>query len=216
MIAKKLEQLAAEEKLAQNNPNSTTSPPQVDNGAPHGPIVDKNEEIRQLQTHGKQSDEVLVMRIRAVTTNENIYGPIVSNNAGTWTVAAKALISNSGGIDETQSLNQVAFGWVYLNLPSNMKGKLREMLDDGDTKNNTARYAGPADNFTLSLTLDGIMGFRMFQHFSISNLPKPYVPGNVIFMVTEVEHQLNAGKWETVVTALLKPANDRLFNYIPI
>ena len=206
----------AAEKLAQNKPNATTSPPQDDDRVPHGPIVDKNEAIRQLQTHGKQSDEVLVMRIRAVTTNENIYGPIVSNDAGTWTVVGKALISNSGGIDETQSLNQVAFGWVYLNLPSGMKGKLREMLDDGDTKNNTARYAGPADNFTLSLTLDGIMGFRMFQHFSVSNLPKPYVPGNVIFMITEVEHQLNAGKWETVVTAMLKPANDRLFNYIPI
>jgi hypothetical protein len=215
-ITEKLMKLYEEEKLAQNNPNATTSPPQDNDVVPHGPIVDKNEAIRQLQTHGKQSDDVLVMRIRAVTANENIYGPIVSNDAGKWDIAAKALVSNSGGIDETQSLNQAVFGWVYLNLPSSMKGKLREMLDDGDTKNNTARYAGPADNFTLSLTLDGIMGFRMFQHFSISNLPKPYVPGNVIFMITEVEHQLNAGKWETVVTALLKPANDRLFNYIPI
>ena len=210
------EKLYNEEKLAQNKLNATTSPPQDDDGVPHGPINDKNESIRQLQTHGKQSDDVLVMRIRAVTADENIYGPIVSNDAGKFDIFYASLISNSGGIDETQSLNQAAFGWVYLNLPSSMKGKLREMLDDGDTKNNTARYAGPADNFTLSLTLDGIMGFRMFQHFAISNLPKPYVPGNVIFMITEVEHQLNAGKWETVVTALLKPANDRLFNYIPI
>lgn len=187
-IAEKLKQLAAQEKLEQKKSNTNT-PTLVDaGGAPHGPLVERNEAIRQLQTHGKQSSEVLVMRIRAKTANEDIYGPVES----------------------------ALFGWVYLNLPSSMKGKLREMLDDGDTKNNTARYAGPSDNFTLSLTLDGIMGFRMFQHFSVSNLPKPYVPGNVIFMVTEVEHQLNAGKWETVVTALLKPANDRLFNYIPI
>lgn len=188
-IAEKLKQLAAQEKLEQQKSNTDT-PKFVDaGGAPHGPLVERNEAIRQLQTHGKQSSEVLVMRIRATTANEDLYGRINANTL---------------------------FGWVYLNLPSSMKGKLREMLDDGDTKNNTARYAGPSDNFTLSLTLDGIMGFRMFQHFSISNLPKPYVPGNVIFMITEVEHQLNAGKWETVVTALLKPANDRSFNYIPI
>jgi len=181
----------------------TTSPPQVDDGVPHGPLVDRNEAIRQLQTHGPQSREVLVMRIRAKTANEDLYGP-------------KKDPLGLADPDARDQEGEVYFGWVYLNLPSSMKGKLREMLDDGDTKNNTARYAGPADNFTLSLTLDGIMGFRMFQHFSVSNLPKPYVPGNVIFMVTEVEHQLNAGKWETVVTAMLKPANDRLFNYIPI
>lgn len=216
MIAKKLEQLAAEEKLAQNNPNATRSPAEADSGVPHGPIIDKNEAIRQLQTHGKQSHDVLVMRIRAAAVGEDIYGPIVEATAGKYDIFFAGLISNSGGSDEALSVNQAAFGWVYLNLPSSMKGKLREMLDDGDTKNNTARYAGPSDNFTLSLTLDGIMGFRMFQHFSISNLPKPYVPGNVIFMINEVEHQLNAGKWETVVTAQLKPANDRLFNYIPI
>ena len=192
-IAKKLKELTDAEKLRSV----------VDDGAPHGPLVDRNATIRQLQTHGKQSSEVLVMRIRAFDeTKEDIYGPVEESSYN----------PRSGTVKTPSAL----FGWVYLNLPSSMKGKLREMLDDGDTKNNTARYAGPADNFTLSLTLDGIMGFRMFQHFSISNLPKPYVPGNVIFMITEVEHQLNAGKWETVVTAMLKPANDRLFNYIPI
>jgi len=209
-IAKKLEQLDKEEKLAQNKPNATTSPPQDNDRVPHGPIVDKNEAIRQLQTHGKQSDDVLVMRIRAKTANEDIYAPIEESSYKTQ------ILGISNPFSGTVKTSSALFGWVYLNLPGSMKGKLREMLDDGDTKNNTARYAGPADNFTLSLTLDGIMGFRMFQHFSVSNLPKPYVPGNVIFMVTEVEHQLNAGKWETVVTALLKPANDRLFNYIPI
>jgi hypothetical protein len=209
-IAKKLEQLDKEEKLAQNNPNSTTSPPQDNDRVPHGPIVDKNEAIRQLQTHGKQSDDVLVMRIRAKTANEDIYGPVEESSYKTQ------ILGISNPFSGTVKTSSALFGWVYLNLPNNMKGKLREMLDDGDTKNNTARYAGPADNFTLSLTFDGIMGFRMFQHFSISNLPKPYVPGNVIFMITEVEHQLNTGKWETVVTAMLKPANDRLFNYIPV
>ena len=210
-IAEKLKQLAAQEKLEQKESNTNT-PKLVDaGGAPHGPLVERNEAIRQLQTHGKQSSEVLVMRIRAYDAGkEDPYGPVEESSYKTQ------ILGISNPFSGTVKTSLARFGWVYLNLPSSMKGKLREMLDDGDTKNNTARYAGPSDNFTLSLTLDGIMGFRMFQHFSISNLPKPYVPGNVIFMITEVEHQLNAGKWETVVTALLKPANDRLFNYIPI
>ena len=210
-IAEKLKQLAAQEKLEQKESNTNT-PKLVDaGGAPHGPLVERNEAIRQLQTHGKQSSEVLVMRIRAYDEGkEDPYGPVEESSYKTQ------ILGISNPFSGTVKTSLARFGWVYLNLPSSMKGKLREMLDDGDTKNNTARYAGPSDNFTLSLTLDGIMGFRMFQHFSISNLPKPYVPGNVIFMITEVEHQLNAGKWETVVTALLKPANDRLFNYIPI
>ena len=161
-----------------------------DQTVPHGPIVDKNEEIRRIQTQGKQDEKVLVMRVRALLPGEDPYGKI----------------------DPTT----VKFGWVMLNLPPTLKGKLREMLDDSDTTNNTSKYSGPADNFTLSLTFDGIFGFRMFQHIAISNLPKPYVPGNVIFMINEVDHQINAGKWETVVTAMLRCCPDQNYKFIDV
>lgn len=154
---------------------------------PTGPLEDENIEIRSLQKYGKQSD-VLIMTLRSLSPGEDPVNP----------------------------KNIPIKNFVYLNLPPSLKPKLLQMLDDGDTSYNDAKYSGPADNFTLTMTFDGIMGFRMFQHFSISNLPKPYVPGNVIFMVTEVEHQITSGKWETVVTAMLKSAPDKNYKFIPI
>lgn len=202
-------------------------------GAPHGPLKDKHIDIRKLQTQGKQDKDVLVMRVRMLdkSANEDAYGPVEEVSANVVTQAASGLLTtalNNSAIAAAfgykpeeavytpTKTTTAKFDWVYLNLPPTLRGKLREMLDDGDTYNNTARYAGPADNFTISLTFDGIMGFRMFQHFAIKNLPKPYVPGNVIFMVTEVEHQLNAGKWETVVTAMLRCAPDQDYEFIDV
>ena len=75
----------------------------------------------------------------------------------------------------------------YLNWPPNMKGMLRAILTDGDMHNNV-KYSGVADNFQVTVVFDGMFGFRNLQCFAISNLPKPYVPGNVIFQILEVEH----------------------------
>jgi hypothetical protein len=94
--------------------------------------------------------------------------------------------------------------YYMLNLPPTLNGKLLEILDDGDYENNSAVYSNVADNFLIELTLDGMYGFRMFQHFSINNLPKPYVPGNCIFMIKEISHQISEGNWETKITAMLK------------
>ena len=100
-------------------------------------------------------------------------------------------------------------------LSEDFKAKLSQMLDDGDFKNNS-RYSGVADNFTLSLTFDGIFSFRNLQVFGINNLPKPYVPGNVVFQVLEVEHQINSGKWETIVTALVRCLGSSTVEYITV
>jgi hypothetical protein len=164
------------------------------NIVPHGPFIDRNSEIEALQKHGKQTDEVLVMRTLMIHEDE----------------LGKNYVQLARGIEESKS----KFNWTYLNLPPSMKGRLRQMIDDGDIENNTSTYAGPADNFTITITFDGIMGFRMFQHFAIANLPKPYVPGNVIFMISEVEHKLSAGKWETIVTAMLRCAPNQNYKYI--
>ena len=92
----------------------------------------------------------------------------------------------------------------FLCLPPEMKGKLTQMMNDGDFKNNVAKYSGVADNFTVTIKFDGIFSFRNMQVFAISNLPKPYVPGNVIFQILEVDHEINSGKWETTVNALVR------------
>lgn len=206
-IAKKLEDI--DKQIADQAKN-----PEPDNkGVPHGPVVNQNEEIRQLQTQGKQNDEVLVMRMIAAKAGVDPYSFVESTDI--WFSSIRKSAQQKAFAENTTS-GDVTLGWTYLNLPSTLKGKLREMLDDNDTANNSAKYAGPADNFTLTLTLDGIYGFRMFQHIAIANLPKPYVPGNVIFMINEVDHQISAGKWETVVTAMLRCAPDQDYEYILI
>jgi len=106
--------------------------------------------------------------------------------------------------------------YKYLCLPPNLKPRLRQMLDDGDFKNNQSKYSGVADNFQVSITLDGVFSFRNLQCFAIRNLPKPYVPGNVIFQVLEVEHKLESGKWETVVNALVRCVGTSRISYINV
>lgn len=107
------------------------------------------------------------------------------------------------------------YSYIMLNLPSELKAKLKKILytplvDDYEKLNGNQSnmdeggYTGPADNFTITLTLDGIMGFRLFQYFAIANLPAPYKPENTIFMVTEVKHQITNRLWETVVTGMLR------------
>jgi len=90
------------------------------------------------------------------------------------------------------------------------------MLDDGDYRHNAAKYSGVADNFTVIIKLDGIFSFKNLQVFAINNLPKPYVPGNVIFQVLEVDHVLTAGKWETVVNALVRCIGGTDLEYVVI
>lgn len=158
-------------------------------GVSHGPMKDKNPEIQSLQKYGPQKN-ALTMRFRVLQEGEN---PIVKNDQ----------------IDEK-------YTWAYLTLPPELISKVRQMYDDDDTVNNVSKYAGPTDNFTINITFDGIMGFRMFQHIAVSNLPKPYVPGNIIFMINEVNHEISGGKWETTVTCMLRPANNQEFEFIPV
>jgi hypothetical protein len=116
--------------------------------------------------------------------------------------------NNNGVLQMTFAIDTEKAGksniYYYLNLPSSMKSKMSEMLNDEDFERNTVMYSNVADNFIVDIKLEGIFGFRMFQHFAINNLPKPYVQGNCIFMVKEISHTISNGNWETNVTALLK------------
>jgi len=82
---------------------------------------------------------------------------------------------------------------------------LRLMLDDGDEERNP-RYCAIQPNINLELTLQGIGGLRTFQYFFVRNLPSPYSSNDVIFRITDVQHSVQQGSWETVITAGLLPS----------
>ena len=107
---------------------------------------------------------------------------------------------------------------MILNLNDHIIFLESNYLIDQDTKNNLALYSGISPNFSLTVTFDGIFGFRMFQHFGISNFPKPYIPENVIFMITDVTHYVTAGngKWETVVGCLARCVADQNIELVPV
>jgi len=158
-------------------------------GATSG-IEDDNTAIADLQSYGsKEKSGVLCITTKQVS--ENYVGGYKS---GPESVKFKELV------DDTRNLKNHKF----LCLPSDMKSKLTQMLNDNDFKNNGAKYSGVADNFAVTIKFDGIFSFRNMQVFAISNLPKPYVPGNIIFQILEVDHEISNGKWETSVNALVR------------
>ena len=158
-------------------------------GATSG-IEDDNTAIADLQSYGsKEKSGVLCITTKQVS--ENYIGGLKS---GPESAKFNELT------DDTRNLKNHKF----LCLPSEMKGKLTQMISDDDFKNNGAKYSGVADNFTVTIKFDGIFSFRNMQVFAISNLPKPYVPGNIIFQILEVDHEISNGKWETSVNALVR------------
>lgn len=160
----------------------------------------ENKDIANIQVYGEMSrNDILCMRFLDLDFDE-----------------IKFLSSGANLFEQYVQEKKAKYNWKYLCLPPNMKAKLRRMLDDGDISGNIAKYSGVADNFQISMTLDGLYGFRNLQVFAISNLPKPYVPGNVIFQILEVEHNMSAGKWETNITALLRCVAGTELEYINI
>ena len=130
----------------------------------------------------------------------------------------KVLTITSAYIAAGENANDASKNYKQLNLSPDLKDKLGQIIDDQDIKNNLSLYSGISPNFSLTVTFDGIFGFRMFQHFGISNFPKPYIPENVIFMITDVTHYVTAGngKWETVVGCLARCVADQNIELVPV
>jgi hypothetical protein len=192
-------------------------------------LNDENNDIRDLQKYGpKGKDGVLIVTVKNVKDQKLLE----LNNAAQNNIT---IVGNAGGLGTVQQFTTTQRGdtgysqdkldkisddelnrknFKMLCLPPALKGKLRQMLDDGDLKNNIAKYSGVADNFTITLTFDGIFALRNLQCFAISNLPKPYVPGNVVFQVLEVEHNIVGGSWKTEVTALVRCIGSSKLDYI--
>lgn len=187
-------------------------------------LVDQNPDISRLQIYDdRSSDGVLCMRFKNVdvASGEPEIAPWSSTPpdasegklANTYSLRAIVQLFQGVAEQETGIQNYYKYNYKYLNLPSSMKGKLKEMLDDGDIINNVAKYSGVADNFTVEVVFDGIFGFLNLQVFAIHNLPKPYVPGNVIFQILEVNHEISSGSWITKVSALVRCVAFQDINY---
>ena len=121
-----------------------------------------------------------------------------------------------------KNISNEKYSYVCLNLPPSLSTQLKDLLytpllqDEKKPVKEDNGYTGPADNFILNLTFDGIMGFKIMQYIAIDNLPAPFNKENVFFVVNEVRHQINNSKWETVVTCMLKSCHNQKFNYILI
>jgi hypothetical protein len=154
-------------------------------------ISNENNDIADLQKYGDKS------------------------KSGVLCITVKNLNPNySDSMENIQDDQKNKKNYKFLCLPPSMKTRLRQMLDDRDYTNNAAKYSGVADNFTVTLRFDGLFALRNLQCFAISNLPKPYVPGNIVFQVLEAEHTVDAGKWETVVTALVRCVGTSNIKYV--
>ncbi len=168
-------------------------------------ITNDNNAISDLQSYGpKEKSGVLCIttkQLRAEDEGALQYLPPVVNRATAAAAVQSGKVAAFRNIEDDVRNRK---NYKFLCLPPDMKGKLTQMLDDSDFKNNVAKYSGVADNFTVTIKFDGIFSFRNLQVFAISNLPKPYVPGNVIFQILEVDHEISNGKWETTVNALVR------------
>jgi len=180
--------------------NTTVAP-----GTPDG-LVDENNDIAHLQTYGPNQD-VLTMQVKFIDEKPSTPN---TNTPFLQSIVDQVYLYIKNIQDAEDNLNI-----KFLNWPESMKGMLRAILTDGDIDNNV-KYSGVADNFQLTIVFDGLFGFRNLQCFAISNLPKPYVPGNVIFQILEAEHNIESGKWTTTVTALVRSVGGNNYDYITV
>jgi len=180
-------------------------------------ITNDNNAIGDLQSYGpKQKSGVLCIttkQVRKSDVKSLVYLPQVVNRAAAAAAVQSGAVAAFRNIEDD---NRNLKNYKFLCLPPEMKGKLTQMLDDSDFKNNVAKYSGVADNFTVTIKFDGIFSFRNMQVFAISNFPKPYVPGNVIFQILEVDHEISGGKWETTVNALVRCVGGTNLAYITV
>lgn len=160
-----------------------------------------------------------------VSDNDAIMTEIQSGTNIEDTIICKLYVANSNKtyeeIRKDAINNPEMHNYAMLNVPPAIIPKLKRILYTPDIQTNNIKnisindgYTGPADNFVIKMTFDGIVGFKLFQYIAIANLPEPYIPSNVIFMITEVYHSIEHSEWTTTITAMLRSANG--LNYTPI
>jgi hypothetical protein len=192
--------------------NSDTSMSAKNSSVPATSFIDRLDAFNKEETGTGESNTVPSQD--EITVDQN---PLIST-IQTHGAIDKVLTITSAYIATGENANDASKNYKQLNLSTDLKDKLGQIIDDQDIENNLSLYSGISPNFSLTVTFDGIFGFRMFQHFGISNFPKPYIPENVIFMITDVTHYVTAGngKWETVVGCLARCVADQNIELVPV
>ena len=192
--------------------NSDTSMSAKNSSVPATSFIDRLDVFNKEETGTGESNTVPSQD--EITVDQN---PLIST-IQTHGAIDKVLTITSAYVATGENANDASKNYKQLNLSTDLKDKLGQIIDDQDIENNLSLYSGISPNFSLTVTFDGIFGFRMFQHFGISNFPKPYIPENVIFMITDVTHYVTAGngKWETVVGCLARCVADQNIELVPV
>jgi hypothetical protein len=94
-----------------------------------------------------------------------------------------------------------------LAIPPDQASILKLLLDDGDEENNP-KYTGIMPGIQASFTLQGIGGLRTFMMFLVRNLPEPYSHKNIVFRIVDIQEVVEAGKWNTTITAGVIPLRE--------
>lgn len=81
---------------------------------------------------------------------------------------------------------------------------LKILLDDGDEANNP-KYIGVMPGIQASFTIQGIGGLRTFMAFLVRNMPEPYSEKNILYRITNIKDDIEAGKWTTTIEAGIIP-----------
>jgi hypothetical protein len=200
-------------QAGQNKPiNSDTSMSARNSSQPAISYIDRLEKFNPTDDGTGESNEVPSKS--EITVDQN---PLIAG-IQTYGKSENVLMMTSAYVKDGQNPDNADKNYKQLNLPPELKDKLSQIIDDGDVENNLPLYSGISPNFQITVTFDGIFGFRMFQHFGITNLPKPYIPENVLFMITDVTHNIveGGGKWETVVGCLARCVAGQDIELVPL
>lgn len=200
-------------QAGQNKPiDSDTSMSARNSSQPAIAYIDRLEKFNPSDDGTGESNEVPSKS--EITVDQN---PLIAG-IQTYGKSDNVLMVTNAYIKDGQKPEDADKNYKQLNLPPDLKDKLSQIIDDGDVEGNLPLYSGVSPNFQITVTFDGIFGFRMFQHFGITNLPKPYIPENVIFMITDVTHNIveGGGKWETVVGCLARCVAGQNIELVPI
>jgi len=85
---------------------------------------------------------------------------------------------------------------------TSMKAAVKAIQEFGTDKDSVTPAHPPVLPITFKFTMDGLNGFKWGNSIRVRNLPKRYT--GCTFMVTAIDHSINADSWETSIDTILR------------
>jgi N-acetyl-anhydromuramyl-L-alanine amidase AmpD len=167
----------------------------------------------------KTSKNSLVEEFKTSTENYNLYLSelgIVDNstypifnpdNVSSFKNAVRTLIQFDQS-KKTQLQNEINQNLEQASASTATKNKLQKEVDTNNFNNKYATASTGFLPFSLSLTMDGISGIKIYQKYSVDTdfLPSNY-PTSLEFLVSGIENSINGNKWTTKIESIAIPKN---------